>query len=268
MYQRSEITLRDGTVLRYIDEGAGPAILILPGLSSSVAKFEKQVDGLRDRFRVIALDPRGHGESDAPPRGYDFPTLARDLHEFLTHLAVDRLTVLGHSAACKIVLTYWEIYDGAGIARVVLSDDAPACVADGAVSEDEAAEVLKRMEGPDGDEYRRGFSDQFLSEAADQATRDFFVEETLKMPTLAHAKLLRWALYGDWWDAVPLIDVPALIIGGRASKNPWQNMVRIHEAIPQSDIVIFEEHEGGGHAMYWENPEKYNRILTEFLESA
>jgi len=54
MYPRSELALRDGAVPRHSDDGEGPAILIMPGLSSPVAKFEKDAEDPGKYHRVGA----------------------------------------------------------------------------------------------------------------------------------------------------------------------------------------------------------------------
>jgi non-heme chloroperoxidase len=267
-FRRSEVQVHDGTTLRFIDEGEGLPLVMLPGLSGSAVKFARQVEDLRADYRVIALDPRGHGESDAPETGYNFHTLARDLHDVLQSLELGDIALLGHSAACKIILTYWELYDTSHVKRLILSDDAPCCVADGAFSFDEAVQLLAELESPDAAAHTKDLAAMFVSQEADTELRQFFYEQTLKMPRVAHAKLLRWALFGDWWDAVTKVDVPTLSIGGRSSRNPWQNMARIAEIIPGCELEIFEADEGGSHAMYWENPAKYNSILRQFLSGA
>ena len=82
------------------------------------------------------------------------------------------------------------------------------------------------------------------------------------------AKLFRWAAFGDWWDAYALVKVPTLVIGGRVSKAPVKIAQGIHEAVPGSSFVVFEADEGGGHAMFWEGPQKYNDSLRTFLRSS
>lgn len=57
-------TLPDNVRLHYEITGQGPVILFLPGLFCSSRFFQAQLDGLSDRFQVIALDYRGHGRSD------------------------------------------------------------------------------------------------------------------------------------------------------------------------------------------------------------
>ena len=81
------------------------------------------------------------------------------------------------------------------------------------------------------------------------------------------AKFFRWAAFGDWWDAFTLVKVPCLVIGGRASKVPIAIAQKMHEAVPGSEFVIFEADEGGGHAMFWEGPVKYNESLRNFMRS-
>jgi non-heme chloroperoxidase len=149
------------------------------------------------------------------------------------------------------------------VASVVFSDDAPCCIDDGAFTYEEAWQTLDSIRGPRSREFRGEFRQLMSSASADAGDRDFGIEQ--EMPAECWAKLLRWALYGDWWDAVSLIKVPSLMIGGKVSKNPWQNMVRYHERVPGSELVIFEEDEGGSHSMYWENPAKYNTTVLDFL---
>ena len=92
-----------GVTLRYWEAGAGRALVMLPGLGHAASLYKYQLEGLCDEFRVIALDPRGHGESDKPERGYNYHTLAKDLDGFLRALDLSDVTILGHSGGCKII---------------------------------------------------------------------------------------------------------------------------------------------------------------------
>ena len=94
------------------------------------------------------------------------------------------------------------------------------------------------------------------------------IREGLKLPRPYMAKLFRWAAFGDWWDAYALVKVPTLVIGGRVSKVPVKIAQGIHEAVPGSSFVVFEADEGGGHAMFWEGPQKYNDSLRTFMRSS
>ena len=63
--------------LRYREAGAGRALVMLPGLGHAASLYKYQLEGLCDEFRVIALDPRGHGESDKPEGGLQLPHIGQ-----------------------------------------------------------------------------------------------------------------------------------------------------------------------------------------------
>jgi pimeloyl-ACP methyl ester carboxylesterase len=69
----------------------------------------------------------------------------------------------------------------------------------------------------------------------------------------------------DWRDVIPRIDIPTLIVGGRASLVGWRSQVWIGSQIRGSSVEIFEEDEGGNHFMFMENPEKFNRLVKDFM---
>ena len=254
--------------LRYWEAGAGRVLVMLPGLGHAASLYKYQLEGLCDEFRVIALDPRGHGESDKPERGYNYHTLAKDLDGFLRALDLNDVTILGHSGGCKIILTYLELYGDSRLRAIVFSDDSPCHLRDGIFSADQALAAIDAFQGPDAIAFSKGFSDQFLTYDAEESAKEAFYREGLKLPRPYMAKLFRWAAFGDWWDAYALVKVPTLVIGGRVSKVPVKIAQGIHEAVPGSSFVVFEADEGGGHAMFWEGPQKYNDSLRTFMRSS
>ncbi|MGH6902926.1 MAG: alpha/beta fold hydrolase [Geminicoccaceae bacterium] len=70
------VTTSDGVGLYYLEAGSGKPILMIPGWSQTAEQFKHQITGLSDRYRVIAVDMRGHGESDKPEFGYKISRLA------------------------------------------------------------------------------------------------------------------------------------------------------------------------------------------------
>jgi len=93
----------DGTRLRYRDEGRGPALLLVHGWTLDLEMWDPQVRALRDAFRLIRLDRRGHGLSGgrpAPERdGADLAALCR-------HLGLARVALLGMSQGARAVLGF------------------------------------------------------------------------------------------------------------------------------------------------------------------
>src|SRR5262245_54912478 len=239
------VEVTPGVTLRYWEAGAGRVLVMLPGLGHAASLYKYQLEGLCDEFRVIALDPRGHGESDKPERGYNYHTLAKDLDGFLRALDLNDVMILGHSGGCKIILTYLELYGDSRLRSIVFSDDSPCHLRDGIFSADQALAAIESFQGPDAIAFSKGFSDQFLTDDAEESAKEAFYREGLRLPRLYMAKLFRWAAFGDWWDAYALVKVPTLVIGGRVSKVPVKIAQGIHEAVPGSSFVVFEAEEGG-----------------------
>jgi pimeloyl-ACP methyl ester carboxylesterase len=97
-----------GVEIAFIDEGEGPATLLIHGFASNLRVNWVSTSWLNDLLaadrRVIAFDNRGHGESGKPhdPLEYPAPTMAEDARRLLDHLAVERADVIGYSMGARI----------------------------------------------------------------------------------------------------------------------------------------------------------------------
>ena len=120
--RQGEVTTNDGVGLRYREAGSGQPLVLVHGWSQAAALFRYQLDGLSDRYRVIAYDQRGHGESDKPAFGYRIARLAKDLHEFLVALDLRDAAVLGHSMGCSVLWAYWDLFGADRLAKLILVD--------------------------------------------------------------------------------------------------------------------------------------------------
>jgi non-heme chloroperoxidase len=90
----------NGVRLHYLDWGGqGPALIFLTGLGSTAYIFSQFASRFTDRFHVLGLTRRGHGDSDYPETGYDPDTLTEDIRQFMDALQIDKATLVGHSVA-------------------------------------------------------------------------------------------------------------------------------------------------------------------------
>jgi len=86
--------------------GRGDWLVLLHGLASQAHIWDLVAPQLIDRFRVIAIDQRGHGLSDKPDSGYDFATITRDLDAILSALKIDQAWLAGHSWGGNVAVHY------------------------------------------------------------------------------------------------------------------------------------------------------------------
>ena len=90
----------NGIRLHYLDWGGnGQALIFLTGMGSSAYIYNKFAPRFTDKFRVLALTRRGHGDSDYPEAGYDADTLVEDIRQFMNSLHVEKAVLAGHSLA-------------------------------------------------------------------------------------------------------------------------------------------------------------------------
>ncbi|KAI0886018.1 alpha/beta-hydrolase [Annulohypoxylon maeteangense] len=275
------ITLPDNVRLAYTQTGptSGPNIVFIPGWIQTAAQFHKQVTHFQTRFRVTTYDHRGHGDSDKPVFGYRVPRLAADLDALLEQLDLHAVTLVGHSMGASTIWAHWDLFPHTRVRKVVFIDQArsltinPSWTAEerllaGAAFTPEALfEMANKLAGPGGDEVRRGLAGRFYTENVDAAEFRWAEEQTAKAPArVAGAMMLGHALW-DWGDVFPRFTVPVLVIAGKASIVPVESGQWIVDQVgPNARLVVFEKEEGGGHFTFVENPEKFNRVLEEFLD--
>jgi len=270
-------TTNDGTRLHYIAAGSGKPLVMIPGWSQTAAQFRDQVAGLSDRYRVIAIDMRGHGESDKPDHGYRIQRLSADVHEFLTANGLTNVTLAGHSMGCSVIWGYWEQYGRDRLAKLILIDQMPMITGNPIWSDKEKEDagailhkeslysVTNALAGPEGVKTTEGFITGMFTKQYPRDEVAWVIQQNLKMPRAYAARLLYDHATNDWRDVIPLINIPTLVVGGKASLVGWKSQVWIGSQIPGSRVEIFEENEGGNHFMFMENPEKFNRIVKEFM---
>lgn len=97
----------NGLSFHYRDWGGeGQPIVLLHGLASTSHIWDMMAPILAAQNRVVALDQRGHGESDTPDHGYDFATVVGDLEAFIGHMGIEQPLVFGHSWGGDVALEY------------------------------------------------------------------------------------------------------------------------------------------------------------------
>lgn len=95
----------DGLSFHYRDwGGSGQPLLLLHGLASTCHIWDMVAPLLAEDHRVIALDQRGHGETDKPTHGYEFASVTKDVLGVLDHLAGGTPVVIGHSWGGSVAL--------------------------------------------------------------------------------------------------------------------------------------------------------------------
>lgn len=108
---KSDFVNVNGIRLHYLDwSGNGDVLLFLPGLGNTAYVFDRLARRFVDKFHVLALTRRGHGDSDYPEEGYDLETLTEDVKQFLDTLNIQRVIFAGSSMAHVEICHFAALY--------------------------------------------------------------------------------------------------------------------------------------------------------------
>ena len=275
--QSKHFTTADGVRLHYLEGGSGKPLVLIHGWSQCAEEFKHQIAELSSGYRVIAVDQRGHGESEKPGFGYKIHRLSEDLREMLISLDLTDVNVLGHSMGCSVIWGYWDLFGSDRLARIILVDEPPHLTSNPAwtpaeteaagpiFSPESAYDTCNALVGPNGEETTRALIGGMLTKNCPEDVKEWIFQCNFRMTRRDASTLLFNHAFQDWRDVIPRITLPTLVIGGRVSPIPWKSQDWIAQQIKGAQLEIFEEEEGGSHFMFIENPDKFNRIVKEFI---
>ena len=253
---------------------SGRAIVLIHGWPLDGDSWAEQVPAFTSAgYRVITYDRRGFGRSDKPGKGYDYDTLAEDLHTLLEELDLSDVTLVGFSMGGGEVARYFGRYGSERLHSVVFasavppylmkSDDNP----DGPLTEDMAGEWQSAIDDDMG-AFFDGFIDGFFSANGELKVTAAERQEARDECDLADKKAVLGCMeaFGmtDFRDDLTKVTVPALIIHGDADGTvPYEGSgKRTHEAIAGSELHVIA---GGPHGCNVSHADEFNRTLLEFF---
>lgn len=118
----SAIVDLDGVKIRYLDNGGtGPALICLHGTSMTAHAWGHLGASLKDAYRVIAVDMRGHGASDRPNTTYTIAELAGDIARLAEKLNLKDITLIGSSVGNQVAVSF-AAANPDRVAGMILSD--------------------------------------------------------------------------------------------------------------------------------------------------
>ena len=253
--------LVNGVGIDYLMQGEGMPFVLLHGWSISKETFQTQIREFARRFRVIALDHRGMGDSDKPPMDIiPLRTMADDLHGLLEKLHVkEKIILLGHSmgghVAQEFAINYPEkmetliLYGTQATAKHLMIDlDA----------------LLKTVEEQEWKVAVQWIAPSFFALGTDPNLIETAIQQLLKTPPSLAAAALKGIIQCDTTARLHTIKAPTLILSGErdVGNPPFKSSFFLHEAIPNSTLRILKK---CGHMAHVERPEYFNQALTEFL---
>lgn len=263
--------------LYFKDYGSGQPVILIHGWPLSHKSWEQQIWAvLQAGYRCIAYDRRGFGFSSEPWNGYDYSTLAGDLHQIITQLELKDVVLVGFSMGGGEVVRYCTDYGTENIDKIALISSIIPLVAkkddnpDG-VPQNKLDSILHALED-DRVGFLKDFHKNFYNyvEAQDnkvsKAQLDYdwnIAANASPRATIQAAKA--WA-ETDFRPELGNINVPCLIVHGDDDK-----IVPIETSAEQAakgiEQNVYHIIKGGPHGLNITHKNDLNNLLINFLNS-
>ncbi len=258
-------TLEDKTRIYIEEAGEGQPLLFVPGWRMTHRFFEHQKKHFSTQYRVITYDPRGQGRSDKPSFGNHYAEHASDLRQILTDKKLDKVVLVAWSSGCLTIYEYIRAFGFDKIDKLVFIDESPKWVGDRQTewvygTFDGYRSSLKGLVMQESD--TDGIIDWMLKKPVDSQSREWMNEEMQMTPSNVALSLYVDGLISDFTEEVRAIkkEVPALFL----VRDSWYDQAAdwLKTNAPYAQVKGISSH-----AMFWEEPTKFNQILEPFLTS-
>ncbi|MEI6207895.1 MAG: alpha/beta hydrolase [Desulfuromonadales bacterium] len=293
------IEIRDKNILHIRDWGEGPEIVFIPGWPFGHEMFEYQFTQLPQRgYRCIGISMRGFGKSSKPWGEYTYDIFADDLLSVIDSLSLTNVTLVGFSMGAAIAIRYMTRYRGDRIANLVLCSAAAPCftartgfpfgVEPGAV------DSLITQCYSDRARLNADFGKKLFKDSSSVCPQllDWFQSLGMEASPFATAACLATLRDTDLREEIPFVHVPTILFHGlhdqicpfklsEALTSPNEAVLTGELAIAAGSETISTgaqpaasgitgakviSFENSGHALFYEESEKFNAELINFIE--
>ena len=253
----------NGITLAYSDTGSGLPIVFLHAFPLNRTMWAEQESALSSYHRVITIDLRGHGESDAPLWHYSLDQAADDVCALLDHLSIAQALFVGLSMGGYILLAFYRKYADRVKGMVLADTKAQADTPEGKAGRFQMAQIAYKQ-GPSA------IADIMLPKLLSPATIQTRPEIVQRVRTMIEGNQIS-GIAGDLMamaerpDSGPLLKQIAcptqIIVGELDQATPPADANLMAEQIPHARLAVIPR---AAHLANLEQPEAFTRLIEEF----
>jgi pimeloyl-ACP methyl ester carboxylesterase len=247
--------------------GSGSPIVFVHGGGMSHEFWEQQVYHFADEYQTVALDLRGHGESDKPARGHNFDRFTLDLEALVRHLKLRKFALVCHAVGGYVGIKY-TLRNPKRVAKLVLvSSSARFLGADAERGGFSNAFWNDMRAGLARDKIKASLKlidEMFYRRDPGPETRQAILDTMLQWPLCALKQMGRDAEGINFEKQLGRIKTPALVIHGKHDrKQRFSGAQFLADGLGNGKLVVFEN---SAHLPPLEEVERFNRVLADFLQ--
>ena len=265
-------------VLEWSTEGV--PLVLLHGLGNEAHLWDDFVPAVAPHYRVVALDQRGHGDSDWDPEArYDAESMTDDLEAVLDALEIDRFVLLGFSMGGRVSMTFAgrhpERLAGLVIADIGPEVDARGVLRIGSEMEEHRAPVFANVQEyaamlslnyPAGQPHALRRMAEFGLRKREDGLFELKMDPKLRgeRPTDEASKAKEEAFIQQQWDALAKVPCATLIVRGAASDilSPDVADKMVDEVLQNGRLEIVPQ---AAHSVMTDNPKGFEEAVCRFV---
>lgn len=268
------LEMQDGAKIYYEDHGEGQPILLVHGWLCSSRFWQKNIPELAKRFRVVAVDLRGHGNSSKILSGHTVRQYGHDLRQVIEHLGLENTLLAGWSLAGAVVLSYYQQYSrDSRLKALGLIDSCPfpfsAAEWNNHALRDynfDRMHMTFALYTADPRKFVSDFRDRIFGQKLPAAETDWVIGEMMKTPPWIAEAIYSDFLMSDLAKTLPMVQVPVVVFAGNSGVFP--NGIAMGKTLAGRAVNgTFVPFEDAGHMLFYEQPEKFNAALAAFIKS-
>lgn len=247
----------DGLNIEYTEKGSGTPLLLLHGWGSSFAFYEKIIDALSNRCRVVAVNFPGCGESDTMPKPWTLEDYCDFVLKFINAVKLENPILIGHSHGGRVILkmTAEKMLNPP---KIVLLDSA-GLIPKKSLKQHIRAKSFKAIKGILTLPVIKNHSENLLKKARNHyGSADYNAAPPVLRQTLVSL------VNTDLREIIPNITCPTLLIwGDKDTATPLSDAKIMENLIPDAGLCVFEN---AGHFAFFEQIGRTIAILNSFIK--
>ena len=239
-----------------VDDGGsgGLPVIFVHSLAGNTSHWSAQLEHLRKKRRALALDIRGHGNSEFPKDGdFAIESLASDIDVVADELGLKRFVLVGHSSGGTVAIAYAGSHPEkvAGLLLADPSGDARK------VPAEQANQLIRALES---DSYSKAIEDYYsmLLTGSQHTVREKVIQGLRNTPHETVIGIFKSTLKYDPLTSLQLYKGPKLLVVTSLNDAPF-SLHNLDTDLPHIQVT------GTGHWLQMDKPEEFNRILDDFL---
>lgn len=247
----------NGLNINYVCEGEGELVLLLHGWGSNITLFNSMISLLSQKYKVIAPDMPGFGESDEPSEPWSVDDYVDFILEFLKEFEFEKITLLGHSFGGRVIIKMNSRDLPFEVERVILVDSAG--VKPKKTFRQKVKQRLYKM-------FKwvlalaivtKLFPNALENLRKRNGSADYNAASPIMRQTLVKV------VNEDLTELMPNVKCPTLLVWGKNDDaTPLSDGELMEKLMPESALVSFEN---AGHYSFLEQQALFLRVLASFM---